>query len=887
MLISFLSLSLMGLAQENTPVSFDHGNNNTYTPYDGFVKPVAAPSPLGQDVDLPIANTEKDIATKKVNGANSGIHFPEGTPGVKTVRYDLYVTDTTVNFTGKKKSAYAVNGQLIAPTLSFTVGDTAVIYVHNYSKEPSSFHWHGVQLPSRMDGVPFLTQKPIPPKTTYIYKFPVVQSGTYWYHSHYMLQEQLGLFGALIFNKRTEPEIPTIPVVLSDWSDTAPEEIQRMLHTGNDWFGIKKHSTQSYWEALKANKLGVKLTNEWKRMEAMDISDVYYERFLVNGDTTRAFSKFKSGDKVRLRLVNGGSSSYFWLKYSGGKITVVANDGNDVKPVAVDRLIVGPSETYDLVVTIPENKQFEFLATAEDRSGSASLWLGKGEKVPAKKLPKLNYFAGMKMMNDMMKMNGDMEAMGMKMSLQEMDMNQVMYPELDETASKGHNMHDMGDMDHSMQKKDHKDQVKHHHEEEMPHKMNHGGKDKHKQRGTPEPEAKHQEDHEHDNSKSMKHKEAHHAEQKEDAAPKKEKKTDYKGGHAVMSEHHGNGKVPHEQHDSDDLVTLNYNMLEATKNTTLPKQDSVRTLKFELTGNMNRYVWSLNNKTVEESDKILIRQGENLRIVLENNTMMRHPMHLHGHDFRVLNQYGKRSPMKNVLDIMPMETDTIEFNASESGDWFFHCHILYHMAAGMGRIFEYEDSPENPEITDEGYADKMLNKGAQKFYGFVENDFAYNSNVGSLRLDNTRWGAKANWRLGYKDEDGYEVDAKFGHYFGNKQWLFPYVGANWAYQRGSFGQENWFGQSFHHERRARVRIGLQYTLPGLVVADAGIDHKGHVLLEFSREDIPLANRLRGAFMVNSDREYRLGLQYIIFKNFAISGNYDSDYGWGAGISVRY
>src|SRR3546814_18826 len=139
----------------------------------------------------------------------------------------------------------------------------------------------------------------------------------------------------------------------------------------------------------------VKLTNEWKRMHAMDVSDVYYERFFVNGDTSATFSQFKAGDKVRLRVVNGGASSYFWLTYSGGKMMVVANDGNDVMPVMVDRLIIGTAETYDVVVTIPEDMQYEFLATPEDRTGSASLWLGSGMKMPAPKLPRLKYFAGM------------------------------------------------------------------------------------------------------------------------------------------------------------------------------------------------------------------------------------------------------------------------------------------------------------------------------------------------------------------------------------------------------------------------------------------------------------------------------------------------------------
>ncbi|QEC71347.1 hypothetical protein FSB73_06345 [Arachidicoccus ginsenosidivorans] len=448
-LIALLCLGRVGFAQ-----AFDRGNNDTFRPFTSFAAPVARPTPL--DSPPPpgvISNLEKDLATKTIKGANSGIHFPKGTPGVKSVRYDLYVTDSTVNYTGKKRKGIAVNGSIPAPTLVFTIGDTALIYVHNNADEPTAVHWHGVQLPDRMDGVPFLTQQPIPPHTTHIYKFPVVQAGTYWYHSHFSVQEQIGLYGALIFNKRTEPEIPTIPVVLSDWSDMRPKEIDRRLHTANDWFAIKKGTVQSYSEAIKAGKLGVKLTNEWKRMKAMDVSDVYYERFFVNGQTEEQFPQFKAGDKVRLRIVNGGASSYFWLSYSGGQLMVVANDGNDVMPVMVDRMIIGPAETYDVVVTIPKDMQYEFLATPEDRTGSAGLWLGSGMKMAAKKLPKLKYFAGMKMMNDMMKMNGDMKPMGMNMTLQTMDMNSVMYPEMDEKAGDENmggmeGMNGMSDVDH-------------------------------------------------------------------------------------------------------------------------------------------------------------------------------------------------------------------------------------------------------------------------------------------------------------------------------------------------------------------------------------------------------------------------------------------------------
>ncbi|WP_332911847.1 multicopper oxidase domain-containing protein [Algoriphagus boritolerans] len=289
----------------------------------------------------------------------------------------------------------------------------------------------------------------------------------------------------------------------------------------------------------------------------------------------------------------------------------------------VDRLIIGVSETYDVIVTIPaENTSYEFLATAEDRTKSASIYIGSGIKQLVSPLPKLKYFEGMKMMNDMMKMSGDMNDMGMNMSLQQMDMNTVMYPEIS-GESKPMKMDEMPEMD--MENSDH--------------------------------------------SK------------------------------------HGSG--------NSDIVTLNYAMLKSPTNTTLPADAPVRELKFELTGNMNRYVWSMDNKVLAESDKILIKKGEIVRITMFNNSMMRHPMHLHGHDFRVINGQGEYAPLKNVMDIMPMETNVIEFEANVEGDWFFHCHILYHMMAGMNRVFSYEEQEPNPLLPDKNWAYKKIAKRKQ------------------------------------------------------------------------------------------------------------------------------------------------------------------------------
>lgn len=753
-------------------------------------------------------------------------------PG-KTVRYDLYVTDTLVNFTGKQKHAYAINGSIPALVLEFTEGDTAEIYLHNKLKnEETSLHWHGVILPNRFDGVPYLTSARIGPGETHLYKFKVVQYGTYWYHSHSKLQEQAGIYGALVFKKRDEaplvakefhggmPGVNKIlseyTLVLSEWTDEKPGQVQRRLRSANDWYAIKKGSVQSYSEAIREGHFATKLTNEWKRMKAMDVSDVYYDRFLSNGKPENTIPQYKAGDKIKIRVVNGGASSYFWLQYAGGKMTVVANDGNDVEPVKVDRLIIGVSETYDVVVTIPENMSYEFRSTPEDRTKATSLWLGSGMKMKAPVLPRLKYFEGMKMMNDMMKMNGDMKEMGMKMSLQKMDMNSVMYPELMDADDSQDTMQ----MDHSQHMK-----------------MD---------------------------------------DQKKDTMPSD----------------HDNMKEMDMNSSSSGIVTLNYDMLRAPVKTTLADVP-FKELHFTLTGNMNRYVWSINNKTVSEWDKIMIEKGKNVRIILFNNSMMRHPMHLHGHDFRLVNGQGEYAPLKNVVDIMPMETDTLEFAANQSGNWFFHCHILYHMMAGMGNVFSYINSPVNPELPDSNKAYRNFLKDNRMLHFMGRAGIESNGSDGEIMLNGNRYALQGLWHLGYHPEHGYEAELNFGRYLGKMQWLFPYIGLDYHYKKvdgiksGQPGYKNMFGQVSNKNDRKTFVAGLQYTLPLLLVADARIDGDGKFRFQVSREDIPVTPRLRFSLMGNSDKEYMAGFRYIISKWFALSTHYDSDMGWGAGITLTY
>ncbi|MEP7324045.1 MAG: multicopper oxidase domain-containing protein, partial [Saprospiraceae bacterium] len=218
----------------------------------------------------------------------------------------------------------------------------------------------------------------------------------------------------------------------------------------------------------------------------------------------------------------------------------------------------------------------------------------------------------------------------------------------------------------------------------------------------------------------------------------------------------------------------------------------VKVLSFELTGNMNRYVWSLDNKVVSEADKILIKKGEIIKIVLYNNTMMRHPMHLHGHDFRLLNGQGDYSPLKNIIDIMPMETDTIEWAATESGDWFFHCHILYHMMSGMGRVFSYEDSPANPEIPNPKLAQHKLFADDRKLHLMSHVGIESNGSDGEAMLAQTRWKLSTLWHLGYHEEHGYESETMIGKYLGKMQWLYPYAGFDYHFKKAG-GPENIFG----------------------------------------------------------------------------------------------
>lgn len=319
----------------------------------------------------------------------------------KTVRYELTIRNEPVNLSGKKTVGFAltVNGGIPAPTLEFTEGDEAEILVKNeVPNEEASIHWHGILLPPDQDGVPYVNTPPIFSGQSHLFKFKIRQHGTYWYHSHTMLQEQKGVYGGIIIHpkKETIKVDREAVVVLSDWSDENADSILRNLRKDGDYYLYKKDSVRSYFGALAQSGQSLKnqIYNEWIRMGGMDLSDVGYDAFLINGKRDSQLVDAKPGERVRLRIINAGSSSYFYVAM-GVPMRVISADGVDQKPIDANEILIGMAETYDVLFTVPDAKSYELRATCQDVTGFASTWIGRGEKVPAPTKPKPDLYATM------------------------------------------------------------------------------------------------------------------------------------------------------------------------------------------------------------------------------------------------------------------------------------------------------------------------------------------------------------------------------------------------------------------------------------------------------------------------------------------------------------
>ena len=663
----------------------------------------------------------------------------------KTVSYNFDIDYIEMNVTGSSIKAMGIGGQIPGPTIEAHLGDTLRVTFNNKMDVETSIHWHGILLPNDQDGVPYLTTPPIKPRTSFTYEYPVVHSGTYWYHSHTNLQEQQGVYGSIIFHptrKSHHKPAREHVVVFSDWNDEKPEQTLANLKKDGDYYALKKKSVQSWDKVIQYGKTALKnrLRGSWIRMGTMDLSDVGYDAFLANGEEVHELNA-DAGDTVKLRLINASASTYFDIEFSAGPMTIIAADGVDIKPIKVKRLRMAIAETYDVIVHIPESRSYELRATSIDGTGKSSTFIGAGPQVLAEDTPKPNLFLAQHDHSGH-KMNGSMENMG-------------------------HN-----------------------------------------------PSHKHG--------------------------------------------HHDGPAMPIIEHLTD------YEPLKALEETTLPSDAPTREVILNLTGNMERYIWSFNNKTLSEADKVLIRKGENVRFVLKNETMMNHPIHLHGHFFRVVTKQGDYSPLKHTVNVPAMGTVIIEFSATEDKDWLFHCHNLYHMGSGMTRIIAYEESSTANQDT--------LKKIAHDSKVYFSNDISILSNMaaGMLRAANTRNAAEVEFDYDYKKR--YDIELIYSRNI--TRFLDIYAGFN-------------FEREDEHESSENTSIfGIHYTLPLLIESNFRINSNGKIRLELS-SDLQLTERLKLEWSANTDKDYQVGLSYELNKAVLISTVYDSDFHWGAGARIKF
>jgi len=745
--------------------------------------------------------------------------------GAATVEYHLTIGEKAVNFTGKPGRAMAVNSSIPAPTLIFREGDLARIHVTNALKADSSIHWHGLLLPNRMDGVPFVTYPPIKPGATFTYEFRIRQQGTYWYHSHTRFQEQKGIYGAFVIlpqkGRVTGDRDET--VVLSDWTDENPHDVLRWLKRGSEWPALQRGTAQTLFGAMRVGKLGDFWKRELLRMPPMDLADIAYDRFLANGKPEQRIAA-NPGEDVRVRLVNGSAATFFYLQFAGGPMTIISADGQDVQPLKKDRVLLGVAETYDVLVRPPGPGTHELRATAQDGSAWASIWIGEGTPHPAPDVPPANLY------NTMGELKPSRVFALTPGGTMGMPTREVHAGKFDKPGVIGGmmSMEEMMGMKPGMEM------------ERMP--MNHGSMAMdHTTPANPHYGRKHTWD---------------YTPFGPDVSSRKP---------LVMD---GMGERPGPP----------YKDLRAAKNTALPPKNPVREVRLTLDGDMERYVWTLNNKPLFASDSIKIRRGENVRFIMINRTMMYHPMHLHGHFFRVLNGQGDRAPLKHTVIVPPMQTTVIEFEADEVGDWFFHCHLLYHMASGMARVVHYEGFEPDPATAAVRY---KLYRDPYFFWGTA--DIMSNMTQGYLELSNTQNIFNFEWEAGWNDVPDTELETTllYERYFNRFFRLLGGVDAKGSITTAPLDYDCDY---------TRGVFGLMYKLPLNIDCTVWVDTDGGARVKLAKT-IPLAPRLDLGGEVRYDThdywENRVHLDYSLSKNAAIIGQWHSEYGWGAGLRIRF
>ena len=499
--------------------------------------------------------------------------------------FHLQISHKVVNFSGKSGLGIAVNNSIPAPTLHWREGDTVTIHVTNLLEVETSIHWHGIILPAQMDGAAGISFEGIPPQTRFTYQFKVQQSGTYWYHSHSGMQEQLGLYGAIVIEPKTGETLITdrdYVVQLSDWTDEDPLTVFAHLKKQSDYYNFNQPTVMDFFRDIQNQGLTAAINNRtmWNqmRMSPTDLADIsaYTYQYLINGHNSAQdwTGLFKPGERVRLRFINAGAQSFFDIRIPGLKMTVVQADGQAIEPVTVDEFRLGSAESYDVIIE-PQAAVYCLFAQSMDRTGYARATLtsqpGLQAAIPALDAPQpLSHL-------DMM---GDPQAL-------------------------------------------------------VP---------------------------------------VHHA------------NTEYT---AAVDMHidspRSNLDDPGIGLRNNGRRVLSYADLH-TLGGSLDKRPVEREIELHLTGNMHRYSWSFDGLELHQASPIHLHEGERLRVILHNDTMMTHPIHLHGMWCELENADGQFQVRKHTINVQPGQRISFRVTADARGAWPLHCHLFYHMHAGMFRV---------------------------------------------------------------------------------------------------------------------------------------------------------------------------------------------------------
>ncbi len=556
------------------------------------------------------------------------------TSGVQAAVYDLSVDDVMIKTADFSKNGIGYNGSSPGPILRFTEGEDVTINVKNNLDTSTSIHWHGLILPTEMDGVPGISFDGIAPGETFSYQFPVVQSGTYWYHSHSGFQEPDGAYGAIVITpKKREPfkYDRDYVVQLTDKHPDPGSEIMRNLKMMDDYYNRNQRTLVDFFSDVskKGFSAAVDDRKAWggMRMTPTDIEDVQGFTTLINGqdENQNWTGLFKPGERVRLRFINSSAMTYFDIRIPGLEMTVVSADGNNVQPVKVDEFRIAVAETFDVIVRPKEDRAYSIFAESMGRTsyglGTLTTKEGMTAEVPEMREAPLLTMADMGM--DHANMNMDMDHTSMDMS----------------------GTDDMAGMDHS--KMSSADMLK---------------------TDMPKTDMK---DMDHSRMSGM------------DMSAKPDPFYAVGSGLAPVA-------APVEGRAGK---FLSYADLKAQK-PLYEDREATREIELRLTGNMNRYSWSINGVKYEDADPIRLQYGERVRFKFVNETMMTHPMHLHGMWSILDNGNGKWNPVKHTISIAPGTTVYSETEVDASGQWAFHCHLSYHAAAGMFRKVIVEGGPD-------------------------------------------------------------------------------------------------------------------------------------------------------------------------------------------------